>query len=115
MNLSHNRLSVITLFAEHLALAKSFYRDVFGLQVLFDGERQVVFRLQTDRSKVTIAAIEQKTTQVAAHYTPIKANPPLRNQPSREALYGTQQIGDLGQSKQLLDTRRHHAASPVAE
>jgi catechol 2,3-dioxygenase-like lactoylglutathione lyase family enzyme len=46
MNLSQNRLSVITLFAEDLALTRSFYQDVLGLQVLFDGEGQAVFKLQ---------------------------------------------------------------------
>ena len=46
VNLSQNRLSVITLFAEDLALTKSFYQDVLGLQVLFDGESQAVFKLQ---------------------------------------------------------------------
>jgi len=46
MNLSQNSLSVITLFADDLALTKSFYQEVFGLQVLFDGENQAVFKFQ---------------------------------------------------------------------
>lgn len=46
MDLSQNRLSVITLFAEDLAGTKSFYQDVLGLQVLFDGESQIVFKFQ---------------------------------------------------------------------
>jgi catechol 2,3-dioxygenase-like lactoylglutathione lyase family enzyme len=56
MNLSHNRLSVITLFAEDLALAKSFYQDVFGLQMLFDGENQAVFKLQNLVVNLTAAS-----------------------------------------------------------
>lgn len=46
MNLSQNSLSVITLFADDLTLTKSFYQEVFGLQVLFDGENQAVFKFQ---------------------------------------------------------------------
>jgi lactoylglutathione lyase len=46
MNLSQHRMSVITLFAEDLTLTKSFYQDVLGLQVLFDGEGQAVFKFQ---------------------------------------------------------------------
>jgi catechol 2,3-dioxygenase-like lactoylglutathione lyase family enzyme len=46
MNLSQNSLSVITLFADDLALTKSFYQEAFGLQVLFDGENQAVFKFQ---------------------------------------------------------------------
>ena len=46
MKLSQHRLSVITLFAEDLAPVKSFYQDVLGLQVLFDGESQAVFKFQ---------------------------------------------------------------------
>jgi lactoylglutathione lyase len=46
MNLSQYSLSVITLFADDLALTKSFYQEVFGLQVLFDGENQAVFKFQ---------------------------------------------------------------------
>jgi catechol 2,3-dioxygenase-like lactoylglutathione lyase family enzyme len=46
MNLSENSMSVITLFAEDMPRTKSFYQDVFGLQVLFASENQVVFKLQ---------------------------------------------------------------------
>jgi lactoylglutathione lyase len=44
MNLSQNSMSVITLFAEDLAQTKSFYQEVFGLQLLFESENQAVFK-----------------------------------------------------------------------
>lgn len=44
MNLSQNNVGVITLFADDLPLTKSFYQEVLGLQVLFDGENQAVFK-----------------------------------------------------------------------
>lgn len=56
MNLSQNRMSVITLFAEDLAAATSFYQDVLGLRVLFDGPDQAVFKLQNLVVNVTHAA-----------------------------------------------------------
>jgi catechol 2,3-dioxygenase-like lactoylglutathione lyase family enzyme len=46
MNLSDNSMSVITLFAEDMPRTKSFYQEVFGLQVLFDSENQAVFKFQ---------------------------------------------------------------------
>ena len=46
MNLSENSMSVITLFAEDMPRTKSFYQEVLGLQVLFDGENQTVFKFQ---------------------------------------------------------------------
>ena len=66
MNLSQNRMSVITLFAEDLAAATSFYRDVLGLQVLFDGEDQAVFKLQNLVVNVTRAADPLKLIAPAA-------------------------------------------------
>jgi lactoylglutathione lyase len=44
MNMSQNSLSVITLFAEDLSRTKSFYQEVFGLQLLFESENQAVFK-----------------------------------------------------------------------
>lgn len=66
MNLSQNRLSVITLFAEDLAAATSFYQDVLGLQALFDGEDQAVFKLQNLVVNVTRAADPLKLIAPAA-------------------------------------------------
>lgn len=37
-------LSTITLFVEDLSAARSFYREVFGLPVLFEDEDSTVFR-----------------------------------------------------------------------
>lgn len=56
MNLSQNSLSVITLFAEDLARTKSFYQEVFGLKLLFDGENQAVFKFQNLVVNLTDAA-----------------------------------------------------------
>ncbi len=37
-------ISAITLFVEDIAVAKQFYRDVFGLPLVFEDESSVVFR-----------------------------------------------------------------------
>ena len=66
MNLSQNRLSVITLFAEDLAPTKSFYQDVLGLQVLFESENQAVFKFQNLVVNLTRASDPLKLIAPAA-------------------------------------------------
>lgn len=56
MNLSQNSMSVITLFAEDLARTKSFYQEVFGLQLLFESENQAVFKFANLVVNLTDAA-----------------------------------------------------------
>lgn len=56
MNLSQNSMSVITLSAEDLARTKSFYQEVFGLQLLFESENQAVFKFANLVVNLTDAA-----------------------------------------------------------
>jgi lactoylglutathione lyase len=44
------------LFAEDLARTKSFYQEVFGLQLLFEDENQAVFKFQNLVVNLTDAA-----------------------------------------------------------
>jgi len=43
---SLKRVDVITLFADDLERSKSFYRDVFGLAVVYEDEDSTVFRFE---------------------------------------------------------------------
>ena len=46
MSWSLKRVDVITLFADDLERSKSFYRDVFGLAVVYEDEDSTVFRFE---------------------------------------------------------------------
>lgn len=47
MSDSLKRLGVITLFVEDLERSRSFYRDVFGLKLVFEDENSAVFDFDT--------------------------------------------------------------------
>jgi catechol 2,3-dioxygenase-like lactoylglutathione lyase family enzyme len=44
VNLSLNKIDVITLFVDDLARAKGFYQEIFGLSVVYEDDDSAVFR-----------------------------------------------------------------------
>jgi catechol 2,3-dioxygenase-like lactoylglutathione lyase family enzyme len=42
-----NHLEVITLFVDDMPLARAFYRDVFGVKIVFEDEVSVVVKLDS--------------------------------------------------------------------
>ena len=72
-------ISAITLFVEDLAAAKAFYRDVFGLPVVFEDENSAVFTfgntlinlLKTDAAPELIApaAVASPAAGARAQFT----------------------------------------------
>ena len=46
MSVPLRSVDVITLFAEDLPQTKSFYQDVFGLQVIFEDHNSAVFKFE---------------------------------------------------------------------
>ena len=47
-------ISAITLFVEDLEAAKQFYREVFGLPVVFEDDDSTVFRFSKERMRRSI-------------------------------------------------------------
>ena len=56
MSWSLKRVDVITLFADDLERSKSFYRDVFGLAVVYEDEDSTVFRFEN--TTVNLLAVQ---------------------------------------------------------
>jgi catechol 2,3-dioxygenase-like lactoylglutathione lyase family enzyme len=56
------RLGVITLFVEDLARSRSFYQDVFGLQVIYEDENSAVFDF--DNMLINVLKISEADTLI---------------------------------------------------
>lgn len=59
MNLSLNSVNVINLFAEDLARTKTFYRDVFGLPLVFEDEKSALFKFENMMLMVRDAGVPE--------------------------------------------------------
>jgi catechol 2,3-dioxygenase-like lactoylglutathione lyase family enzyme len=59
---SLKRLGVITLFVEDLERSRSFYRDVFGLKLVFEDENSAVFDF--DNTLINLLRISEAPTLI---------------------------------------------------